>query len=114
MGFQILGAPSGVLTTCSRARRKIAARVVAHEFAHAPPQFAPAVPADMGSHQHVGEIPEGLSVGMVLRRVEPCPHDAAFRQGAGESRFSTTLPRRCLRRSPCLSSARFFPRFKIL
>jgi hypothetical protein len=38
--------------------RKIAARVVADKFAHPPPRFPPALTADMGRHQHVGEIPE--------------------------------------------------------
>jgi len=40
--------------------RKIAARGVADEFAHPPPQFPPALTTDMGRHQHVGEIPERI------------------------------------------------------
>ena len=40
---------------------KIAARVVAEKFVHAPPQCRSTVPSYVGRHQHVGEIPERAS-----------------------------------------------------
>lgn len=45
---------------------KIAARIAADEFAHAPPLLASASTADMGRDQHVGQVPQRARCGQRL------------------------------------------------